>query len=225
MAATSKKKFANGVLEALRRKDHARHVSANGGMTEVLLQVILAHGGSLSAAKKALASIKESIVNWNELRVTQPWEVVAFLGGMKDADAKANAIHDVLSNVFEGTHDLELTFLEGASAEEARDFLSGLGSLTEDMVNEIILAGRGYFTMAADAEVARVAQRLGLAGRGATAGKVQAEFENTLGAEKTYQMLYLLKCLGETVCSSRGSRCVECSLKELCPAAKKSKSR
>jgi len=223
--ATSKAKLANNVLEALRRKDHARHVSAGGGMTEVLLQVILAHNGSLSGAKKALAAIKESVVNWNELRVTQPWEVTGFLGGMKDAEAKANAIHDVLSNVFEGTHDLELTFLAGASAEEARDFLSGLGSLTEDMVNEVILAGRGFFTMSADAEVARVAQRLGLAGRGATPARVQAEFESTLGPEKTYQMLYLLKCLSETVCSARSFKCVECAVGGLCPAAKKSRSK
>jgi endonuclease III len=225
MAAASKAKHANNVLDALRRRNHARNVPAAGGMTEVILSVILANGSSLTAARKALATIKESIVNWNELRVTQPWEIVIFLEGIKDAEGKANAIHDVLSNVFEGTHDLDMAFLEGASAEEARDFLSGLGGLTEEMVNEIILSGRGHFTMAADTDVSRVAQRLGLAGRGTSPSKLQDELESSIGGEKAYQMLYLLKCLSETVCGARSSRCVECVLPGLCPAGKKSKSK
>ncbi len=218
MAMSSKAKLAAGALDALRRKDKARQVPSNGGMTDVLLTVIIAHGSSLTKARKVLASIRESVVNWNELRVTQPWEVTLLLPGIRDAEAKATAIHDVLTNIFEGTHDLGLTFLDGASAEEARDFLTGLGSLTEEMVTEVILAGRGHFTMTADADTSRVAQRVGIIRKGASAARCQAELEELLGEERAYQLMYLFKNLAEAACSPRGQRCVECALAELCAA-------
>lgn len=225
MATASKTKLAAGVLDALRRKDGARRVSANGGMTDVLLSVIIARGSSVTAAKKALESIKEGIVSWNELRVTAPPEVAMMLSGIRGADAKAEAIHDVLTNIFEGTHDLNLTFLEGASAEEARDFLSGLGSLTDDMVNEVILAGRGHFTMSADADTVRIAQRLGFVGKVTNPSKAQSELEEALGGERAYQIMYLIKNLAQAACAARNPRCFECALVAMCPVGRKSKAK
>jgi endonuclease III len=221
MATASRLKLAAGVLDALRRKDGVRRVPANGGMTEVLLSVIIARGSSVTAARRALDSIKEGIVNWNELRVTQPADVAVMLSGIRDADGKAEAIHDVLTNIFEGTHDLNLSFLEGASAEEARDFLAGLGSLTDDMVNEVILAGRGHFTMAADADTVRIAQRLGLVGKTTSPAKAQSDLEEVLGSERSYQLMYLIKNLAQAACSVRNPRCGECALAVTCPTGRK----
>lgn len=223
MATASKSRQAARILQALRRKEGVRNIPAGGGMTDVLLSVIVARGSSVAAARKALSAIRESVVNWNELRVTRPWEVSAFLGGIRDADEKAAAIHDVLANIFEGTHDLELSFLEGASAQEARDFLTGLGGLTAEMVSEVILSGRGFFHVSVDSDVVRVCSRLGLAKRRSSPAKCQSELEKLLGAEKAYQMVYLLKGLAESVCMPRTTKCDECALAECCNSARVSK--
>ncbi len=223
--AARKSRLAPDVLTILRNKGHLKNIPSQGGMMEALLLAIIAQGASVAAAQKALSRVKESVVNWNELRVTQPPEVARMLVGIKDADAKAGAIHDVLTSIFEGTHDLELRFLDNASGEEAKDFLRGIAALNVEIVNMVILAGRGHFTMVPDSDVLRVVKRLGIAGRVSSAGKCTKALDDILGEEKAYQMMFLLKELSEHTCISHSPRCPECPLAAKCPSARKSKAR
>lgn len=217
---TARANFAGKCLTLLRRNVGARNIaSSRGGLTSVVLLAIIARGSSVAEARKILADIRESFVDWNELRVTRPAQIAAHLGPIRGAKKKARTICDVLGNIFDGTHDLELSFLEGASAEEARDFLTGLGGLSKEMVDEVILSGRAYFRMEADTDVARVARRLGLAGRYTSPGGFQRDIDNLLGAERGYQLMFLFKELSETVCTTRGQRCPQCPLVKICPAA------
>ncbi|MCD6404433.1 MAG: hypothetical protein J7M19_01245 [Planctomycetes bacterium] len=218
---TAKTDLAGKCLSLLRRNVGARNItSSQGGLTSVLLLAIIARGSSVAEGRKILADIRESFVDWNELRVTRPAQITVHLGSIKQANGKARTICDVLGNIFEGTHNLELGFLEGASAEEARDFLTGLGGLSKEMVDEVILSGRAYFHMEADTDVARVARRLGLAGRYTSPGGFQRDIDSLLGEERGYQLMFLFKELSEAVCTMRGQHCTLCPLSELCPAAR-----
>lgn len=222
MADSAKTKLATGILASLKKGHSVRQIpSSDGDMTETLLMAVIAKGTTIPAARMALDKIKESVVNWNELRVTPPAEVAAYMKGLKDAGEKAAAMHEVLVNIFEGTHGLKLSFLEGVSAQEARDFLSGLGSLTDEMVAEVILSGRGHFHMSAEADVIRVARRMGLVSRTPSAAKCQEELEGLLGEEKAYQIMYLMKELGESSCISHSPKCGDCVVNALCDAGKK----
>jgi len=224
MAASDKKRLAARALSALRAAHHARNISVDGGgMMDVLVLSVISHGAPLARAKRCLVNIKKAVVNWNELRVTPPVEVAPLLKGIKDAQAKAAAIHDALVNIFEGTHDLELRFLDGTSAQEARDFFAGLGALSEDIVAEIILSGRGHFLMAADTDIMRVARRLELCGNVSSPAKCQEELEQILSEEKAYQAMYLMKELSELVCNSHSPRCTDCALLEMCRGARKTR--
>jgi endonuclease III len=224
MPPVSKSKLAANALTALRNKGRLKvFPSQEGGMAEVVLLAIVARGTSLPAARKALDTVKRSVVNWNELRVTQVSEVAGFMSGVRDAQNKATAVHEVLSNIFEGTHDLQLSFLEGASAEEARDFLRGLGALSDDIVTEVILSGKGHFNMIADSDVLRVVRRLGLAQKAGTPAKCQEELEELLGEQKAYQLMYLAKELAEASCIPHSPRCAQCALVAVCRGARKSK--
>jgi len=217
------RKRASAALTALRTKRRLKLVPAGGGMMEALLLALVAQGSSLAAAERALAKIKASVVNWNELRVTQAKEVAALLAGVREAPGKAAAIHDVLSSIFEETHDLEFGFLEGASTAEAKDFLSGLGALTDEMVDEFVLAGRGHFHISADGDVVRVLRRLGVAARSDSPVKFEAALSELVSAEKAYQLMYLAKRLAEGICTAHGPKCPECPVVLTCPSAKKSK--
>ena len=221
----SKSRVASNALAALRSKRRLKAISSQGGMTEVLLVSVIARGVSVAAARRALDTVKAAVVNWNELRVTQPTEVAAFLRGVRDASAKATAIHEVLSSIFEQTHDLEFQFLEGASTAEARDFLRGLGALTDDIVDEIVLAGRPHFNIAVDSDVLRVVRRLGLAAASDSVAKCQHALEELLGPEKAYQFVYLARELAENLCAAHSPKCVECALVVMCPNSRKSRSR
>jgi|GEM_PF-3336844 len=227
MAGTGKSRLAADALARLRNKGRLKGIpsTADGGMAEVLLLAIIARGAPVAAARRALDRMKASVVSWNELRVTQPAEVAAMLGGIRDAQSKATAIHEALTNIFEGTHDLELKFLEGATAEEARDFLRGLGALTDDIVDMMILAGRGHFTTTPNTGVVRVVRRLGLCGRAGSAAKCEKALEALLGGEKAYQLMFLMKELAETTCTPHSPKCAECALVIKCPSARRSRAR
>lgn len=214
-------KFSGKCLMILRRHAGVRNIScADGGLTGLLLLAIVARGAPLVAGKRALSAIRESFVDWNELRVTRVGQIVAYLVDINHATEKARTIRDVLLNIFEGTHDIGLGFLEGASAEEARDFLTGLGGLSEEMVTEVILSGRAFFTMTADGEVARAARRLGLAGRNTSPGSFQRDVAGLLGEERAYQLMFLLKELSEHTCTIWGPSCGECPLGKICPGSR-----
>jgi endonuclease III len=217
----AKTRFAGQCLTLLKKKAGARNLStADGNLTSLVLLAIIARGAAVTAAKKAFERIKEFFVDWNELRVTRVGQIAFYLDGIKEARAKARSIGDVLGNIFEGTHDLGLHFLEGASAEEARDFLMGLGALDDAIVDEIILSGRAFFHMSADTDVARVARRLELVGRNTTPGGFERDVVEMLGDERAYQLTFLLKELAEGACTVHSPQCEECPLKKVCPSSR-----
>jgi endonuclease III len=223
MGATEKKR-AIAALSNLRSRRKLKSIPSHGGMMEVLLLALVSQGASLAAARRALDRIRGGIVNWNELRVTQVSDIAGLLRGLRDAQGKAAAIRDVLSSIFEQTHDLEFAFLEGASTAEAKDFLSGLGALTDEIVDEFVLAGRGRFTLVADGDIVRVLRRIGVSGHSEAPAKFQNELEDMAGPDKAYQLMYLAKQLSESICTAHGPKCPECPLCTVCPSARKAKS-
>lgn len=217
-AKASLASLAGKCLTALKKRGGARNLaSPDGGLTSLVLLAIIARGTTVSAGREALARVKEAFVDWNELRVTRAGQIASYFDGIKNARDKARTMADVLTNIFEGTHNLTLSFLVSATAEEARDYLRGLAGLTDDMVAEIVLSGREYFHIAADTDVARVARRIGLIGKNTTAGGFDRDILDLLGEERTYQLTYLLKEHAETVCTVHAPHCDKCALTILCP--------
>jgi len=213
--------FAGKCLTLLKKKGGSRNLAtANGDLTSLVLLAIIARGSAVTTSRKVLATIKKIFVDWNELRVTRPGQIAFYLTDIKDARRKARIMTDVLGNIFEGTHDLGLHFLEGASAEEARDYLRGLGGLSDEMVTEVILAGREYFHLSADTDVTRVARRLELIGKNTTPGGFERDIVQLLGEERAYQLTFLLKELAESACHVRGQLCRECALSGICPSSR-----
>jgi len=223
--AQSRKRLASKALGALRSSRRLKTIPSQGGMTEALLISLISRGASVAGARKALDRIKSSVVNWNELRVTQISDVTSWLGSIRDAAQKAAAIHEVLSSIFEQTHDLEFVFLDGANAAEARDFLRGLGALNDEIVDEVMLAGRGRFAMPADGDILRFSRRLGLVGRTESIAECQEVLEDVLGAERAYQFMYLGRELAETVCVAHSPHCKDCALSLMCASARLPRSR
>ncbi len=214
-------KFAGKCLALLKKEAGARNLrTANGDLTSLVLLAIIARGSSVVASRKVLDKIKDVFVDWNELRVTRAGQIAFYLTDIRDARQKARTMTDVLGNIFEGTHDLCLHFLEGASAEEARDCLRGLGGLTDEMVTEVILASHSFFHMSADTDVARVARRLAIIGKNTTPGGFERDIVEFLGEERAYQMTFLLKALAESVCHMRAPLCDECALSASCQSAR-----
>ncbi len=218
--------FARKCVTLLKKKAGARSLSvSDGDLGSMLLLAMIARGSSVSSARATLQRLRNSFVDWNELRVTRPAQISFYLQGTRDAREKAQNIADVLSSIFEGTHDLALRFLEGASAQEAKDYLTGLSGLTEEIVTEVILSGGRFFHMSADTDVVRVARRLGLVGRNASAGGYERDIVALLGAEKAYQMTFLLKELSEAICAVHAQHCDECVLALTCPSSRKRRGR
>jgi len=223
-AKASLASLAGKYLSALKKKGGARNLAfPDGDLTSLVLLAIIARGSTVTAGREALARIKEAFVDWNELRVTRAGQIAFHLDGIKSARDKARTMADVLTNIFEGTHDLKLSFLVAATAEEAKDYLRGLAGLTDEMVGEIILSGREYFQTNADTDVARVARRIGLIGKNVSAAGFDRDILDLLGAERAYQLTCLLKEHSEMVCPVHAPHCDECALAKLCPAGRSKK--
>lgn len=101
---------------------------------QLVLLAILARGTTYDKARQALKRIMESIVDFNELRVAPPAEVLELLdNSIPGAEIKCTQIAKVLNQIFDKHHTLNLEYLHDKpradieSALERIDLLDSYG--------------------------------------------------------------------------------------------------
>jgi len=99
---------------------------------EQAMYLILREGNDFRKAGKALKILEEEYVEWNELRVATPKEVISVLGpcGLSNLDDKVSRILALLARLFYDFHKKDLQFVkifEGPQREKIMQSLAPLG--------------------------------------------------------------------------------------------------
>lgn len=100
---------------------------------EQAMYLILREGNDFRKANKAMKILEEEYVEWNELRVATPKEVIAVLKGcgLAELDDKVSRILALLARLFYDFHKKDLQFVtifEGPQREKIMQSLDPIGS-------------------------------------------------------------------------------------------------
>jgi endonuclease III len=106
-----KKLFAR--LEKLEKQVGKLQLLPDAKPLEQAIYLMLREGTDFRKAQKAMKVLAEEYVEWNELRVATPKEVVAVLKpiGLSDVDDKVSRILALLSRLFYDFHKKDLEFV------------------------------------------------------------------------------------------------------------------
>ena len=153
------------------------------------------------------------------------WEAIrlASLDEIKDAiriagmyNQKAPHIVATLEQIKAQQGEYRLDFLATMPVDEAMAFLTGLPGVGHKTASIVLLFtyNRGAFPV--DTHIQRITQRLGLAGRRASAEKIKAVWESLLPPEVFYPLHINLIRHGRQICRARDPRCDACPLQAYC---------
>lgn len=98
---------------------------------EHAIYLILREGNDYRKALKAMKTLQEEYVEWNELRVATPKEIVAALQGegLADLDDKVSRILALLSRLFYDFHKKDLNFVRMFEAPQREKIMLSLDPL------------------------------------------------------------------------------------------------
>jgi endonuclease-3 len=175
---------------------------------------------SVSAA--AFANLRRAFPDWAALKEAEPARIEALLGETTFADQKARQLPVLLKVVDHRAGGLDLGFLADWPVEQATAWLEalpGVGAHTAAAVLNFSTLNKR--AMVVDGHVNRVARRLALVGRssepGQTGRSLMAMASSDWSAETVFELHWLLKGLGQAICTDTPPACGRCPLKADCP--------
>ncbi|MBI4880073.1 MAG: hypothetical protein HY812_10515 [Planctomycetes bacterium] len=130
--APGAQKKLKGLLDRAEREHGKLRILKDAPALEQALFLILREGNDFRKAAKALKILEREYVEWNELRVATPKEIVAVLKdcGLASLDDKISRILALLARLFYDFHKKDLEFVaifEGPQRERIMKALDPLG--------------------------------------------------------------------------------------------------
>ncbi len=137
---------------------------------EHAIYLILREGASHSTAIKALASLRDDFVDWNEVRASTPSELGRMMLGTNRASSlrkmypRAERIKEMIDQVYNDRNDTDLDFLTELKMKEQIEFLEDLDDLGIHNAYAMVqwMSGDTSKLVAISSEVANVAKMVGL---------------------------------------------------------------
>ena len=164
----------------------------------------------------AYARLRERFGSWADVRDAPVAAVEDAIrpGGL--APTKATRIQEILRAL----GDDDLSWLEDAPIDEARDYLCELPGVGRKTAACVLLFSYGRPDIPVDTHVYRVGSRLGLFRPGASFDEAHDEMLRLADADSAYEAHVALIRHGRRTCTARAPRCRECPLLSLCPYGK-----
>ncbi|UCG34314.1 MAG: hypothetical protein JSU68_06685 [Phycisphaerales bacterium] len=125
------KRFLASLKRKKRKSDAGEPDPRETDIVEEMVLAILEEGTDRASAKAALASVMEWMVDFNELRVTPPRELLRLMSRpVPEAKEKAQRITQVLNHIFDKNNSLRINSLRDRPIREVRQFLNLLEGMT-----------------------------------------------------------------------------------------------
>ena len=205
------------IRDRLRREYGRPVLRAHRAPIDELILTVLSQNTNDRNRDVAWARLRERLPTWDAVREAPVAEIEDAIrpGGL--APTKAVRIKRIL----EALAGDDLSWLEDAPPEEARDYLCDLPGVGRKTAACVLLFSFGRPEVPVDTHVYRVASRLGLIRRGASFDEAHDEMLRLVDPDDAYEVHVLLIRHGRRTCIAREPRCAECPLRRMCPEGRR----
>lgn len=175
-----------------------------------------------SVSWSAVARLQAMFKDWSELIDGSPTKIEAALGETTFADRKARQLPILVRVIQVRTGGLDLDFLAERPVEEAMEWLQSLpGVGVKSAAATLNFSRLNRRALVVDTHLHRVAKRLGLVGRTNEPAQayeaVMSQIPRNWTADDLFELHWLMKGLGQSICTDSAPRCGMCPLKASCP--------
>jgi len=185
-----------------------------------LVSTILSQNTNDANRDRAYNRLRECFPTWEAVRDADPQAVIDAIRTAGLADQKGPRIQAALRLIGQERGALDLEFLRGLPAGQARDWLLRLHGVGLKTASIVLLFSLGLPAFPVDTHIYRVTGRMGL--RPAKMNADQAhEHLAALFHPESYEAAHLnLIRLGREVCQARRPLCPICPVRDLCDFGK-----
>jgi endonuclease III len=170
----------------------------------------------------AFGRLKAAYPDWRALGAAEPKTVEAAIADTTFSDQKARQLPILFRLIEYRTGGVSLDFLADMPVDQAMAWLENLPGVGPQIAAAVLnFSTLNKRAMVVDTHVHRVTRRLGLVGRSAEPGQsyealmMLAPAAST--AEDFYELHWLIKGLGQSICTDSSPACGRCPLNNLCP--------
>lgn len=163
-----------------------------------MVYAFLVWESSRNQADTAYNKLVDSMVDINDLRVTDPGELVEIIGDNYHlAEERCLRLTRTLHAVYNREHAVELVSAVGMSKRDARAYLDGLEAITPFVAGYVMLFGLGGHAVPIDDQLCERLRNDGVIHEDATLEEAQAFLEHQIRADDAVEAFYLLRAYVE----------------------------
>jgi endonuclease-3 len=170
----------------------------------------------------AFVKLREAFPDWATLAQIPPKDIEALIAPVTHAEAKARQLPVLIRVLQARPHGLDLGFLKDHSVGQAMAWLCELPGVGPQSAAKCLnFSTLNMRALAVDTHVHRVSKRLGLTSR---TGDAAHAYETLMSLiphdwtdEELYEFHWLLKGLGQDICTDPLALCGRCPFRETCP--------
>lgn len=181
-----------------------------------LVSTILSQNTNDSNRDRAFQALKNRFPTWEEVRDADPTLVIETIRPAGLANQKGPRIQNILKEITQQRGELDLSFLNKMSTDEARNWLlqfKGVGPKTAAIVLQFSLEKPAF---PVDTHIYRVTGRLGIRPEKMSADQAHDFLAGLLPPETYYAAHLNLIRLGREICQARKPNCPRCPLRDYC---------
>lgn len=181
-----------------------------------LVSTILSQNTNDNNRDRAFQGLRDCFPTWEDVRDAPEGDVIAAIRPAGLANQKGPRIQAVLREITAKVGALDISFLAGLPAEEAKAWLmqfKGVGPKTAAIVLQFSLNIPAF---PVDTHIHRVSGRLGLRPEKMTAEEAHAHLAGLFPPETYFAAHLNLIRLGREICAARRPNCPACFLQDLC---------
>jgi endonuclease-3 len=170
----------------------------------------------------AFIRLRAAFPDWGPLTLANPSDIEPIIDPVAFAEDKARRLPVLIRVIILKRGELDLDFLAEEPLDEALDWLMRLpGVGVKAAAAALNFSTLDRPVLVVDAHVLRVARRLGLIARQddtrAACEALMAQAPGDWGASAFYELHWLMKAHGQSICSHFEPACSLCALREACP--------
>ena len=188
---------------------------------DVLIETILSQSTTNANSDRAFANLKKRYPTWDRAMRARVSTIETAIRSGGLAKQKSARIKEILVEIHKRRGSLDLSFLETAPLDEAKEFLGSLKGLGPKTVACTLLFAYNRPVFPIDTHIFRIARRIGLIPERCSDEEAHRLMGEMIPRKRYFEAHINLIRLGRKICRPSNPLCEQCCLLDYCEYYKK----